>query len=145
MASLLFLKYTKHTPLSGILSKLSLNLKCPFPWCPHTVFESLLKHPLVHCCNLEDFVLQISSVVILTPEMIVLGGGGLCKIFRSWGRSCHEWDYCFYEIDLTENTLALSACEYTRKSLGIGRGHSSNHASTLILDLSPELWKLISV
>lgn len=76
MASLLFLKYTKHTPLSGILSKLSLNLKCPFPWCPHTVFESLLKHPLVHCCNLEDFVLQISSVVILTPEMIVLEGVG---------------------------------------------------------------------
>lgn len=146
MASLLLLKYTKHTPLSGISNKLPLNLKCPFPWCPHTIFKSLFKNPLVYCCSLEDSVLQISCVDIQTPEMVVLGGGDLCKIFRSWGRSSHEWDYCFYETDLTENTLALSACEYTRRSLGVGRGHSSSLASTLISDFpSPGLWKLISV
>lgn len=82
--------------------------------------------------------LQNSYVGNLTPKVVLLGGGGLWEVIRTWEWSPHEWDSCPYKRVSTG-----VPCKDIKKSLPHGRKPSSNHAGTLILDFwPPELWEI---
>lgn len=70
-----------------LLSQMRSNLTFPI--------AIIMTQAVINSCLLllAKFVsIQNSNVEILIPNLIALGGGGLCEVIRSWGWCTHEWD-----------------------------------------------------
>lgn len=92
-----------------------------------------------------------SYVDFLCPSVMILGGG-LWDVIRSWGWSPHEWDSCPWKWDPKELVpLSPSAAwgwNWEVSNLQPGRGLSPGiePANPSISDFQPpELWEKISV